>query len=231
MYHPSYILNSQRGRQIRGKDFDKDSIESLVFNRDLDHALSHLEKPFPRMTVPEVRYPKWPLDLMYLLRFEKNLWAIDYETSGLKPYARGHRIASVGVAWNDGCAAFPLTSRRAMREWKICLFSKAIGKIAHNMKFEHQWAAHCLGVETENWKWDTMQAAHILDNRQGITSLKRQAYLTLGVDDWSTEDFDSDSEGFNSLRRDEPTEALLRYNALDAWYTMQLYKIQRTQFK
>ena len=157
--------------------------------------------------------------------------AIDYETTGLHPYRRGHRIVSTGVCWGDKAVAFPMFPEIA-RQWKKVLADPRIKKVGHNIKFEHQWAQHCLGVETEGWVWDTMQAAHILDNRKYISGLKHQAYLVLGVPDWSKDvNFDSDANGFNTLKQSGATEELLKYNALDAFYTFHIYLRQRKLFK
>ena len=56
-----------------------------------------------------------------------------------------------------------------------------VGKIAANMKYENNWLDVFHGIQVNPWKFDTMQAAHILDNRPGITGLKFQAYVRYGL--------------------------------------------------
>jgi hypothetical protein len=55
------------------------------------------------------------------------------------------------------------------------------------MKFEDTWAAWRLGVHVGGWAWDTMLAAHVLDNRPGISGLKFQAYVRYGIGGYNTE--------------------------------------------
>jgi hypothetical protein len=97
-----------------------------------------------------------------------------------------------------------------------------------------------LGVETKPWIWDTMQAAHVLDNRPGITSLKFQAYVQLGVIDYDSHinPFLSgrapgeDPKSSNAINRifelveRNGGQELMTYCALDAMYEHQLGLIQ-----
>jgi len=70
-----------------------------------------------------------------------------------------------------------------------------------------------------------MLASHILDNRRGVCGLKHRVYLSFGVESWGG-DFDFEKEPIW-----EATEELLKYNAADAFWTMQLYKKQRPLFR
>ena len=228
-FHPSYILRSQRGRAIRGKSLPALSAEELVFGLDIKAALEKVEEPFPVMLVPEILSPS-QIDFPDMARAGQVI-AIDYETTGLRPYRSGHQIVSTGVCWGDKAVAFPMFPKLA-RQWKKVLADPGIKKVFHNAKFELQWAQHCLGTETKGVIWDSMIAAHIIDNRRNICGLKHQAYLALGMSDWSGDvKFDSDINGFNSLKDSGATEELLKYNAMDAWVTFQLYLRQRKLFR
>ena len=115
------------------------------------------------------------------------------------------------------------------------LSSPMIGKAAANMKYEHVWSLIKLGVETNPWIWDTMQAAHILDNRPGITSLKFQAYVQLGVVDYDSHIYTflsgpapgEDPKNSNAINRifelveRDGGKELMTYCALDAMYEHQ----------
>jgi coenzyme F420-reducing hydrogenase alpha subunit len=119
------------------------------------------------------------------------------------------------------------------------LSNSNIGKIAHNMKFEHSWAKEKLGVEVQGWEWDTMLMSHVQDNRQGITSLKYQTYVQMGIIDYSSM-IEPYLEGIekkngNSLNRvpelistHDGKQQLLKYNALDAVYEYRLWKLQES---
>lgn len=224
-FHPSYILRLQQGRAIRGKAQSGQSVEECTFLMDIERALNCLNEPFP--TAPQPQFVNF-----WSVNKDAEL-AIDYETTGLRPWARGHRIVSVGFSDGNWAAAVPMTADFA-RSWKRILQARVTGKVAHNMKFEHQWASRYLGVETVGWVWDTMLAAHLIDNRRHICGLKRQAYIHLGVDDWSgdvTAKFDEGGDGFNALSSSAPTPELLKYNALDAFYTHLLSQQQRRLFR
>jgi len=230
-FHPSYILRIRKGNSQKRRAKESFSAEELIFRLDIKAALEKVEETFPVMPIPEI-LPQDQLDFPNMPR-DGQVLAIDYETTGLHPYRSGHQIVSTGVCWKDKAIAFPMPFR-ITRQWKKILADPGVKKIGHNIKFEHQWAQHCLGVETKGWIWDTMQATHILDNRSGICALKLQAYLTLGVPDWSdgvSDDFREDKKGFNHWKYASPDPKLLRYNALDAFYTMAIAKKQMRLFK
>jgi len=78
-------------------------------------------------------------------------------------------------------------TRKEVQPFIDLLANQNIGKIAQNMKFEDTWSAVRLRQPVENWVWDTMLAAHILDNRVGVSGLKFQTYVQLGVIDYASE--------------------------------------------
>jgi DNA polymerase len=220
-FHPSYILRSREGRAIRGKS-EAGSVEELFFIQDIEHALKTLRTPIPRIT-PAVEVLTDCGAIRARLGWLQGVIAVDYETTGLKPYGNGHRIVSCGVCDEGGAFAFPMAGVEA--EWKRVLADSAIKKVFWNMKFECQWASQCLGTETRGSLWDGMLAGHLLDNRRGICGLKHQVYLNFGIESWGG-DFDFENEPIR-----EPTEELLKYNATDSFWTMQLYKKQRALFR
>jgi len=228
-FHPSYILRSQKGWVGKGGSHPILSVEELTFELDIKQAVKRVEVLFPVIPIPQVMLEWEPS----IAPDDVDVIAIDYETTGLRPYRSGHQIVSVGISNGERAWAGPMTHSFA-RQWKKILADPRIKKVGHNIKFEQQWAQHCFGVETRGWVWDTMQAAHIIDNRRGICGLKHQAYLTLGVPDWSegvTDDFREDKKGFNHWKYASPDPKLLRYNALDAFYTMLIAKKQMELFK
>lgn len=221
MFHPSYILRSREGRAIRGKA-EAGSVEELFFIQDIENAFKTLRTPIPHIT-PAVEVLTSFKAIQARLTSLKSPVAIDYETTGLKPYGNGHRIVSCGVCGEEGAFAFPMAGVEA--EWKKVLADPVIKKVFWNMKFECQWASQCLGAETRGCLWDGMLASHLLDNRRGICGLKHQAYLSFGIESWSG-DFD-----FENVPIREPTEELLKYNGTDAFFTFALYKKQRKLFR
>ncbi len=231
-FHPAYILRSREGGAIRGRVQPILAIEERVFMDDMERALTHLKKPFPVAPTPKIRIGT---DLHKEIACDDifhgvKLMAVDFETTGLRPWERKeHRIISCGMCWGKEAISFPV-NENTVGTLRSLLMANWIKRVAHNCKFEMQWAAQYLGVETRGWVWDTMLAAHILDNRRHICGLKHQVYLNFGVEDWSGKiDFEGDGSNYNEY--DKPTDELLQYNALDAFWTFQLYKKQRALFQ
>ena len=79
-----------------------------------------------------------------------------------------------------------------------------------------------------------MLNAHVLDNRRGITSVKFQAFVRLGQEDWSTaiRPFleGDDANGVNRIR-DVDTKTLLLYCGMDALMEFKIAELQRKEFK
>lgn len=165
--------------------------------------------------------------------------AIDYETTGLKPHnTEDHQIVCTSLCVDEARSfVFDLESKRVRNLWKELLVSPLIGKVAQNMKYEHTWSKNILGVDVENWIWDTMLATHLLDNRPDITGLKFQTYVQFGEAGYDDEigpylrsGDDKNSNAVNRIREavnnKELRKKLFTYCALDSWFTYKLAKLQ-----
>ena len=192
-FHPSYIERSMEA----GFTKDPNPPEKLIWKQDLKQAFSLLEKtqyrnekvlmhPFPIYKEPVIEYIE---DLSVLNNITSREIAFDYETTGLKPHAEGHRIICVSVADTEDHAYVFLMpkTRRERKPFVDLLLNPDIGKIAQNMKYEDAWTEVKLGINVQNWVWDTMLATHIIDNRPGVTGLKFQTYVQFGVVDYASE--------------------------------------------
>lgn len=152
--------------------------------------------------------------------------AWDVETNMLKPDAEGAEIICVSVCDGEMSYAFPWHA--SVVYWMKELLVSQVPKIASNAKFEERWTRKVFGHGVRNWAWDTMLAAHIFDNRPGITSIKFQAFVTLGVDSWD----DTVKPFFTSKGSNEPNRIrevalpkLLEYCAMDSlmeWHVAQI---------
>jgi uracil-DNA glycosylase len=173
-FHPSYIM------RMNSQEVD------TIWKQDLEQAFSMLKEPFPNF--PDERNQVEIIDSPMFLDPFTDLVAIDYETTGLKPHAAGHRIVCASVAYNEKhVQVFMMPSKRSERHRFIDLLkARDTGKMAHNMKFEEVWSSVRLKQSVNNWQWDSMLAAHILDNRPGITGLKFQAYINFGIVDYDS---------------------------------------------
>ena len=207
--------------------------DDVVLNRQFrDHlaaAVAHTGRPWP--TGP----PKWGETVRRVTKPSKAAtWlrkaatatqgalAWDYETNCLKPDGDDARIISCAVAWGrrepERCIAFPWHGEAV--EAMGALLRSPVPKIAANIKFEDRWTRKAFGHRVRGWAWDTVLAAHVLDNRPGVSSVKFQALVRLGVTPWNdrVEQFlkTKGDVQFNRVLEEIDTMDLLRYNGLDA---------------
>ncbi len=245
-------INKWRGWQIPDQDFkawvcptfhpqfviyeDKPDVE-VIWEQDLKKALSLLDTSFLKWQTPTIHYIQ---DLAPLDVLENIQVVIDYETTGLKPYAQGQRIICAAVAINENTAyAFLMPStKKARQPFLKLLANNRVGKIAHNMKFEENWSVTKLKQPVLGWDWDSMVAAHIMDNRQGVTGLKFQTYVNFGVIDYASEvtpylnsknDKNNNINDIHELLKSKAkTKLLLEYCAMD---TIATYRLAMKQIK
>ncbi len=180
---------------------------------------------------------------------------VDFETSGLKPEKPEHVIFSVSFCL-DGKDIFSAKIDESCHDaLRAVLTNRKLKKIAQNLKFEHRWGLVKLKCKTENWVWDTMLTAHVLDNRRNITGLKFQTYVNMGIGDHSLrakgihlgeEDYhshvapflqsspeDQKKYGANAVNQihKAPLRELLFYGGMDAVLEWLLYCRQKEQLK
>lgn len=160
----------------------------------------------------------------------------DIETNGFSEFANNARIVSLagtmggdnedGKAWR-AVWALPLYHPESpfKRNWRSLLLYLADyltgmrKQIAHNGKFDARWLREF--QVPARVTFDTMLAAHILDeNRQ--KGLKPQAASRLGVAPWEIDT----KELLNT-----PLATVLKYNALDTYYTYNIYLPIRDELK
>jgi uracil-DNA glycosylase len=173
-FHPSYIEKA------------KDGPEEAVWLGDLKQIVDKIDKPVPIYQEPNIEIIE---DLSVLDHIMAGPIAFDYETTGLKPHGEGHRIVSCAIADSaDHAYSFLMPNTRQGREPLVRLLNNEyIEKWAHNMKFEDEWTTVRLKTNVVWWDWDSMLAAHVLDNRDGVTSLKFQSYVQFGIVDYASE--------------------------------------------
>ena len=218
-WNPSYLLRKDESHDIHKRNFRE-----------------HLKKAFQLNQRPWKEIPDWKKDvhLVYdteeaahkihlaLNKYKKAAVAFDYETNMLKPDGEDSAIVSCALAFGvsepEYTIAYPWAGK-AINATSDVLRSP-IAKIACNMKFEDRWTRTNLRHRVKNWKWDTMLAAHWMDNRRGITSLKFQAFVHLGISPWNPhlEKFlKSDSTRTpNKITQEIEIRDLLIYNGLDS---------------
>lgn len=235
MYNPSYALKK-----------DNDTLALSQWDRDIEYAIKQLERKPPELFNPYdmitiiTEFEKAKELLTSILHDPPKEFAFDYETTGLKPFNIGHKIASVAYCDDEEVAyAFPLQHPSFTKEQQkiLCdlwadILSNDSKKIAHNLKYEDVWSQRILGAPINNWESCTMNAAHLLDNRGSFSGLKFQSFVRWGIDDYdkTTRQYlkaDKDVE-FNNVMK-TPLESLLLYNGIDALLTLKLHHEQQKE--
>jgi DNA polymerase I-like protein with 3'-5' exonuclease and polymerase domains len=158
--------------------------------------------------------------------------AFDYETNCLKPEYPGAEIVSCSICWGDKhVIAFPWTEKIA--EAMDLLLKSPVRKIASNMKFEERWTKYVFGYPVQNWDWDTMLAAHVLNNSRGVTGLKFQSFVCLGQPNYERHIEHYLTPGrkqYLNRIREIPLKDLLIYNGMDSLLEMKLSQLQKKDF-
>lgn len=235
---PSQVLNSWVCPIMAPTEDDRDCSE-LLFERQFQSAMELTQAPWE--TAPdyksEVRLlsAKEAVKFIQMVRKKRGIIAWDIETNSLKPEHPQSAILTGSICWNGKhTVAFPWHQNvpEAMQD---ILADKRIGKIASNLQFEHRWSKWKLGLSVQGWVWDTMQAAHVLDNRRGTTSIKFQSLIHLGfpsyndkIEEYFTpeDEKESDPHALNRAIQEIPIEDLLLYNGLDSLLEYKVAKIQ-----
>jgi uracil-DNA glycosylase family 4 len=225
-YHPSFLLRSNH------KALD------IIFKNHLKLAIKKSESK-PWKSVPsykdEVEVIMNPAqaskELRRMIKRGGDI-AFDYETNCLKPDTDKAKIVTCSVCWNGKkTIAYPWQNEAI--EMTDNLLKSSLGKIASNLKFEERWTRTILGHSVKNWKWDTMIAAHVLNNVPGITSIKFQSFVLLGTlpyDDHIKSFLKASDKSVSKLNRIHELDLkdLLLYNGLDSLLE---YKVGMKQMK
>ena len=223
-FHPSYV------ERTNAQEVD------VIWENDIKQAFELLDVQFPVHKDPDIEIID---DLKVLNDIKDTTIAFDYETTGRKPHATGHRIVCASVADTiNHCYAFLIPNTKEGRQPFIDLLKrKSVGKVAHSMKFEEAWSIVRLKTSVTPWELDTMIMAHILDNRPGVTSLKFQVYVNFGIVDYASDiapylqatennNGNAINKIFDLLKRHDGKNKLLKYCAYDAIYGLRLAKHQ-----
>lgn len=230
-WHPSYLMRK-----------GEDKILIMIFQKHLEQAFKLRDKPVKYLNLDNLEKkveiildPNKSIKRMEALSKKKGILAFDYETTGIKPERKEQKIVSVSFCLNGKETFACMIERFSHRHFlEKILRSSKLKKVASNMKFEERWTRKKLGYGVRNWYWDTMLAAHCLDNRSQITSIKFQAYIHLGISDYDSHlgDFlkSKKSNTLNQIDKIKPSELLL-YNGLDSLLEYKIMEKQKAIFK
>ena len=225
-WHPAFILQKLNER----------GATALLFERHLQ-AISKLDgRPWNNLPDYEslVRVEvdvEAAADWLYRIR-DEDVISFDFETNMLKPDSPQARIHSCAVCINgERTIAYPWHGD-AVKATGALLRSQ-IKKIGANIKFEERWTQRVFGHGVRNWAWDCNLAAHVIDHRSDITSVKFQAFVLLGQAIWNAkvEQFFSGPPNKPNRIGEIDMMSLLRYNGLDAVLEYHIARKQKEWFQ
>lgn len=206
------------------KEDPKRSVTELLFDRHLEEALDLDGRPWNpvpdyKSQITVIHDPTVAAKRIRWIVRQGGLCAWDYEANMLKPDGSRARIVSCSICWEGKrTIAYPWKGEAITATQEF--LKSPLPKIASNLKFEDRWTRTKLGHGVRNWAWDTMLAAHITDNRPGITSIKFQSMVWLGSESWNEhiEPFlrSNSSQDANAILREISPDDLLLYNGLDS---------------
>jgi uracil-DNA glycosylase family 4 len=213
-WHPSFVARSEReknGKLIR-----------LLWERDLEASLKLEGHPWRKapdyasrveVTLDDREAAKGIGELMGTGR----PLAVDIESGAKKPQASF--IHSCAVSDGRRSIAYPWHGK-AIEATEELLKSRT-PLIGGNIKFEQTWFLEKLGLAPRTWLWDTVNDAHLIDNRPGISSVDFQAWVLLGQAQWDghAKKYLKSKHGWgNEVNRIKQADLrkVLQYGGLDA---------------
>ena len=218
-YHPSFLLRS------------KNKLMDRLFQQHLQSAFS-IEANSAELPDVEAQVEVLYDDKEIARRIEALDGyydvVVDYETNCAKPELPNAQLHSCALFAGNKAISFPWLPRTKLAMGNLLRDSR-VGKIAHNLKFEERWTLKEFGHGVAGWKWDSMLAAHCLDNRTGICSLKFQSLVRLGVPSYNEHIapyLESHRGPYNRIGEINPDQ-LLRYGGMDVILEHRLAKLQR----
>ena len=159
---------------------------------------------------------------VYLKNNPEALLACDLETSGLKCYNENQFAYSISFMYDKsiGSVGFLITNKTLPYIQKIFSLNPRI--VGANWKFDYCWCRRKLNCNPENLYADVVILSHLLNNKDGITSLKFNTFWRYGISYEDTVHKYLEAKGTNGVNniKQAPVHDLLYYNALDVVYTM-----------
>jgi uracil-DNA glycosylase family 4 len=216
-YSPIYVY------QLSKSNDAKKEVLKIHFEKQIKAALALKGKPYDEVPdynkdIEIIDKPSQAARIIRKMIQKGGTVAFDYETDRIKPDSDSSRIVSCGICWNDKKTIAYDWKGEAIEATRELLHSP-LPKIACNLKFEDRWTRKHLGKRVRNWYWDTMLAAHVIDQRPRVSSIKFQSFVLLGAPSYDEHigkylagDKDKESNNIHLIDRKE----LLTYNAMDA---------------
>jgi uracil-DNA glycosylase family 4 len=225
-FHPSYIMRMDN--RVLNRQFS----EHLQNACKLDDRPWH-DPPNDESKIKIIYDPdeavKW-LDKIE----DGDTIAFDFESDRLKPDHPKSQIVCCSVCCNGKWTiSFPWCGA-VIAKMELILRNRKIKKIGSNIKHEHRWYLARLGMRVRGWFHDTMLMGHVLDSRPGITSIKFQAFVRLGIKDYSGHIQEYlEARGGNEQNKVKQVDprTLLLYCGFDSYYEYLVAMDQRKEIE
>jgi uracil-DNA glycosylase family 4 len=234
-WHPSFLLrqNSNESNEtdpVLVRQVQNVFLQAIELSKQKFHTIDYTKNCYTFTEASEainilIDAKHWPT------------FAFDYETTGLKPFRKGHELYSVSLSNGAFSYSFPFFNDGKFRSlWKELLLNKEQIKIAHNKKMEALWTK----VLLKYWpkiQVDTMLNARAIHNGKKV-NLKFLTYSKFGITyaDEIEPFLESDTKerelyGANAFNRikQAPLDKLLLYGALDSLFTHKIYELQQSE--
>ena len=223
-FHPSYVE--------RGAEKDGSNVTNVIWERHLAAALELSGRPYE--TIPDygstVRTIRDDRDAAAAIHgfIGTNPVAFDYENNCLKPDDDHSEIICCSLSDGERTIAFPWYGAAIEAMGKF--IRSDTPKVASNLKHEERWTRRLFGHSVNNWLICSMNAAHWMDCRPAITSIKFQAFVWLGVESYDDaikpHMRSAPGKKTNNLSNEVEIEQLLRYCGLDSLFEILVAKKQ-----
>lgn len=230
-WHPSFVIRKESYDDEIKESEKHIKIKKTLWLEQLRNIITHKEKPYD--TIPNInKHLKVFFNsndaIPHLNKFlyDKTPIAFDFETNTLKPDSIPSKIICCSVSNGEISIAYPWLGEAVTKTKE--LLESDIPKIGYNCKFENRHSLK-IGIKVNNWVWDGMIAAHVLDNRREFCSLKFQSFINFGVEDYSTgmePYFKSNSSNTLNRIKEVDLKKLLTYCAIDSYLEFQMAKLQ-----
>lgn len=237
-YYKAWVLSTYHPSFVEREKYNNPVVE-LIFTEDLEKALKLSKKSFPEPLPIEDGVTPITSDieaircLKDILDRRPEIISFDFETTGLKPHKKDHKIVSCSISLNSKSAySFMINNNKIIKELlKKILIDSKIKKVGANIKFEHNWAREKLGIEIDGWEHDVCLYQHLIDNRPGVCSVKFITYIYNGFSDYDShinpflKGDKKDANSFNKIQ-EIPIRELLLYNGIDSKMEFSIYEKQ-----
>lgn len=228
-YHPVFCLKQEKkDHGLTGRFMDEHIADAVK----LIPSRPWKEIPDYKSKIEIIHNPEQAAAIIREFQADGGPVAFDYETTCLKPDGPNAKIYCCSFCWR-GKRTIAFHWIGAAKKAAIDLIKSDSPKIASNMKFENRWS-QANGFKVGNWLWDTMLQSHTIDQRRGITSIKFQAFIRLGQEDYDSHlkpMLQSQIKGGNEVNQVSAIDAhqLLLYCGLDSYLEYEVAKRQMVE--